>query len=215
MPEPGFFVYAAVALAIAIGWSWWGRSRARDAAARWLERHGYRVRSLRTTWGSMTAFGPQLRLVRRNEQTVVFRATVADRRLGGTGVVLVRVRVGAFGGIDEDAIEVSWERMPDPYASGPAAPDAGWLDAQLALLRRVVDGETTFRPAAAEPAGEAFDVVVEHLLALQRRGLATCATPLADLRGPGQYVAVTNVALTPEGERVVAGASAAGRRPVA
>lgn len=209
MPEPGFILYAAAAIALAVGWSLWGRARARDAAQAWLERHGYRVRSLRATWGGVGAYPPELRLVRRNEQLVVFRATVDDRRLGGTGVALVRVRVGPLGGIDADEIEVAWERMPDPYAGGPPSPDAGWLDAQLAVLRRIAAGETTFRPTATEPAGEAFDAVVEHLLALQRRGLATCATPTADLRGRGQYAFVADAALTSEGERLIVRATAA------
>jgi hypothetical protein len=36
--------------------------------------------------------------------------------------------------------------MPTEEDGGARAPESQWLDAQMALLRRVAEGETTFRP---------------------------------------------------------------------
>jgi hypothetical protein len=197
-------VGAAFVLASLAQWSR-RRAAARDAAERWLERHGYRVRSLGETWRAGASF--PLRLRRDADATFAFRATVDDRKLGGTGVVGLRVAVDWLARADDD-VDVRWERMPDPRALGPPAPTAAWADAQLAVLRRVADGERTFRPGGTEPAGAPLDAVVEHLLALQRRGLVTCATPHADLRGHGACAAVTDAALTAEGRRALARADA-------
>jgi hypothetical protein len=100
--------------------------------------------------------------------------------------------------------------MPDPWAAGVPLAGPPWDAAQLALLARVAAGETSFRPEAAggAAAGAAFDRVVEHLLAMQRRGLVTCATPVGEVGRPDQhYAAVFDVALTAEGARVAARAA--------
>ena len=49
----------------------------------------------------------------------------------------------------------------------------------------------------------AFDTTVEHLLALNRRGLLTCATPIAELKADAQYATVTDVTLTDAGRRAL------------
>ena len=106
--------------------------------------------------------------------------------------------------------EVSWDRMPTETDNGARAPETQWADAQIALLRRAATGESTFRPAGNDAAARSlFDEEVEHMLALNRRGLVTCSTPIAELRSGAQYAALTNVALTEEGRRVLEHADAA------
>jgi hypothetical protein len=99
--------------------------------------------------------------------------------------------------------------MPTEESGGAQSPETQWADAQIALLRRVAAGELTFRPEGRDPAARAeFDATVEHLLALSRRGLLTCATPIAELRADAQYAAVADVVLTEEGRRALERADA-------
>jgi hypothetical protein len=94
--------------------------------------------------------------------------------------------------------------MPKRETDDAAPIDERWAERQLDLLRRIRDGESTFRPDGRDAAaGAEFDELVEYLLALQRRGLITCGAPLANLRGDSQYAAVTNAALTRTGERML------------
>ncbi len=65
------------------------------------------------------------------------------------------------------------------------------------------------RPAGRDAAARAkFDEEVEHILALNRRGLVTCATPIAELRSDAQYAAITDVELTADGRRMIERADA-------
>jgi hypothetical protein len=127
------------------------------------------------------------------EEPVVFRAVVEDRSFGGTGTVWFRVWPGLAGKLGEE-IEVNWETMPARVAEDAPPLEEGWWTRQLELLRRIQRGETTFRLRGHDPAqGAEFDELVEYLLAMQRRGLITFGTPLANLRGDSQYAAVTDV----------------------
>ena len=192
-------VAGAIFAALAVAYWWQRRQWARDVAERWLRTHRYRVRQLRTPLLRLTPFGASL--WRDSKKAVDFRAVVDDMDLGGTGTVWLRVWTDWLGTLEGEP-EVQWERMPDRSAPHSEAPEERWADAQLALLRRVAAGETRFRPEGRDAAaGAAFDELVEHLLALQRRGLVTCQTPIADLRGHSQYAAVTDVALTDDGRR--------------
>ena len=85
-------------------------------------------------------------------------------------------------------------------------------NAQIAILRRTASGEYTFRPDGRDPdARREFDETVEHILALQRRGLLTCSTPIAELKADAQYAAIGDVVLTDEGRRALEQADAAER----
>ncbi|HUQ81839.1 MAG TPA: hypothetical protein VM076_11895 [Gemmatimonadaceae bacterium] len=196
--------------ALSVGHALWRRQRARDIAERWLAQNRYRVRSLRASfWDSPMRF--RATPFRNNDWAVDFRAEVDDMRLGGTGKVRLRVWTDWLGMIDREP-EISWVSMPTEENGGAQSPETQWAESQLAILRRVADGETTFRPDGREPAARlAFDDTVEHLMALQRRGLLTCSTPIAELKADAQYAAVTDIELTDEGRRVRANASAAPR----
>ncbi|MFL5574556.1 MAG: hypothetical protein ACJ79S_01075 [Gemmatimonadaceae bacterium] len=70
---------------------WWWRYRAaREAAEAWLERHRYRARELRASWLNAATFSHSV--WRDDDNAFEFRAVVDDLRLGGTGVVFLRVR---------------------------------------------------------------------------------------------------------------------------
>lgn len=192
----------ALIVALALGHWWWRRRCARDIAERWLGQHHYRVRSLRYVYWSLR---PHFRATpfRNNDWAVDLRAQVDDMRLGGTGTVRLRVWTDWLGMLDREP-EISWDHMPAERADSAQPAEAEWANAQLAILRRVADGEATFRPAARDAVARAeFDETVEHLLALQRRGLVTCATPIAELKADAQYAAVTEIALTDDGRRAL------------
>ncbi|HTI65396.1 MAG TPA: hypothetical protein VL524_17865 [Gemmatimonadaceae bacterium] len=202
-------LYAGVAVILfGIGHYLWRRQTARDRAELWLAENRYHVRELRIPWFvGIGRFPPTL--LRSSRNAFVFRAVVEDKSFGGTGVVWLRIWTGWLGRLGDD-VEVSWERMPKREASeaggdGNDAPiEERWAERQLTLLRRIQHGETTFRPSGRGPAaGAEFDELVEYLLAMQRRGLITCGTPLAGVHGESQYAAVTNAALTEAGERVL------------
>src|SRR5512132_738709 len=195
------YVFAAVIL-LALGHYAWRRQIALDRAERWLAEHKYQIRRLRTPWfGGLGRFPPSL--WRSSKRAIVFRAIVEDKSFGGTGIVWLRIWTGFLGTLGDD-VEVSWERMPKRETDDAAPIDERWAERQLDLLRRIRNGETTFRPdGRVAPAGAEFDELVEYLLALQRRGLITCGTPLANLRGDSQYAAVTNATLTKGGERML------------
>lgn len=199
-------LYAAAAVILfAIGHYTWRRQTARDRAERWLAENKYEVRELRVPWFTgIGRFPPTL--FRSSKNAFVFRAVVEDKSFGGTGVVWLRIWTGWLGTLG-DEVEVSWERMPKRDAGDPGADapiEERWAERQLALLRRIQAGETTFRSSGHDPAaGAEFDELVEYLLAMQRRGWISCGTPLANLHGESQYAAVTNAVLTKAGERVL------------
>lgn len=200
-----FFVAAA---ALAIGHWWWRHQRAREIADQWLRRHGYRVRSLRVSYWNVR---PRFRMTpfRDNDWAVDFRAEVDDTRLGGTGTVRLRVWTDWLGMIDREP-EVSWDQMPTEERGGATAPESEWANAQLEILCRAAAGEHTFRPTGRDTAARReFDETVEHVLALQRRGLVTCSTPIAELKSDAQYAAIGDVTLTDAGQRAVERADAA------
>ena len=190
----------------------WRRMKAREIAEEWLQQHRYRVRSLRVSYWNMR---PRFRLTpfRNNDWAVDFRAEVDDTRLGGTGKLQLRVWTDWLGMIDREP-EISWIRMPTEDNGGARAAESEWHDSQIALLQRVADGESTFRPEAKDAAARAeFDATVEHILALQRRGLLTCATPIAELKADAQYAVLTDVELTPDGRRALDRANEAHAAP--
>ena len=202
----------AAASGVSLGLWWWRRAKAREIAEQWLHQHRYRVRSLRVSYLN---FRPRFRLTpfRNNDWAVDFRAEVDDTRLGGTGKLQLRVWTDWLGMIDREP-EISWIQMPTEDDGGARAAESQWLDSQIALLRRVADGESTFRPDGRDAdARTAFDGTVEHLLAMQRRGLLTCATPIAELRADAQYAAVTDVELTADGRRALDRANEAQSAP--
>lgn len=198
----------AVLIAVVIANDVWRRRRAREIAEQWLMAHHYRVREMRSVYMSMrqrfraTPF-------RNNDWAVDFRAEVDDMRLGGTGELRLRVWTDLLGIMDREP-ELYWERMPTMENGGSLTPEMEWENAQLAVLRRVSVGDTTLRPEGRDPESRAeFDTMVEHILALQRRGLLHCATPIAELRSEAQYAEVADVVLTPEGRRMIARADEA------
>jgi hypothetical protein len=192
----------AILVVATLAHSVWRYTTARSIADRWLTQHRYRVRSLRMGWFRLPRFAPKL--FRNEGRAFEFRAEVDDLRLGGTGVVWLRVWTDWIG-LSEREPEVSWERMPVRVDDGSRALEDTWAERQLELLQRIARGETTFRARArsVDDGGE-FDELVEHILALSRRGLVTCNTPILDVRGNSQYAAVTGVALTASGERFLA-----------
>ncbi len=201
------WVAAAILIGAFVAIDVWRRRRAREIAERWLSQHNYRVRQLRPVYVSAR---PRFRATpfRNNDWAVDFRAEVDDLRLGGTGEVRLRVWTDLLGLMDREP-EISWERMPTPDDGGALTPEMQWESAQIAVLRRVAAGDTTLRPEGRDPAARAeFDATVEHILALQRRGLLHCATPIAELRSGAQYAEVADVVLTAEGRRAIERADA-------
>lgn len=195
------YLYLAF-IVVATGHYLWRRQLARDRAEHWLLENHYQVRELRVPWFVSLGRFPA-HFFRSNRSAVVLRAVVEDKSFGGSGVVWLRVWTGWLGTLDDD-VEVSWEQMPERHADDAAPMEERWAERQIELLRRIHDGETTFRPCGRDAAaGAEFDELVEYLLALQRRGLITCGTPLANLHGESQYAAVTNAALTKAGDRAL------------
>ena len=185
--------------AASIGYSVWMQHEARDIAETWLMQNRFRVHSLKVGWFSFMRFRPQW--FRNNDRAHEFRAVVTDMSLGGTGVMWLRVWTDRAGLIMREP-EISWERMPEraPGAGASDRPlDDQWRSAQHALLARIAAGETSFVTSRGDAAAAAFDEQVEHLLAMQKRGLITCDAPLPS-RAPGAlYDAISNVQLTDTG----------------
>lgn len=192
---------------------WYRWRRARDEAESWLRRNKYRVRAFRTPLIGTLQFSP--RLWRNSDNAQSFRVEVDDLTFGGTGIIWLRVWTDMTGTPTHE-IEVNWEQMPSP-ANADKPAEAQWADVQVELLRRVAAGETIFRSDARDPqAAEKFDLEVEHLLALGRRGLVRCTTPVANVRGISQYASVTVTGMTKAGERElerVNGQRVTGERP--
>ena len=183
---------------VAIAHYAWQRRAARDIVDRWLMENRFRARELRIPWFSVGHF--PLTFFRSQKSAVVFRGIVEDRTFGGTGTVWFRVWPGLAGKLG-DEIEVAWEKMPERAGEDQPPLEEGWWARQLDLLRRIQRGETTFRLRGHDPEqGKEFDELVEYLLAMQRRGLISFGTPLANMRGGSQYAAVTDVKITKAGE---------------
>src|SRR5215467_4169250 len=129
------------------------RRSARGIAERWLMAHNYRVRRLRPVYFSAR---PHFRATpfRNNKWAVDFRAEVDDMRLGGTGEVRLRVWTDLLGMMDREP-EISWDRMPTLADGGALTPEMEWENAQIAVLRRVANGGTTWRPEGQDPQARA------------------------------------------------------------
>jgi len=212
MSASSIWLAAAILIGVLVATEVRRRRRAREIAERWLSQHNYRVRQLRPVYVSAQS---RFRATpfRNNDWAVDFRAEIDDMRLGGTGELRLRVWTDLLGLRDREP-EISWERMPTLADGGALTPEMEWEIAQIAVLRRVAEGDTTLRPAGRDPGARAeFDTTVEHILALQRRGLLHCATPIAELQSDAQYAAVADVVLTAEGRRVIERADAAPESP--
>lgn len=196
-PGAPLLVLAVVGGTVAL--SVWRHRASRHVAEEWLRRHRYRVRSLRSPIFRFSHFTP--RLTRSSRRAAEFVAEVDDLSLGGTGVVWLRVWSDWLG-VPEAEPEVHWERMPAMVDDRSRSLEDRWHGEQVTLLARIAEGEHTFR-AEGRTAGDrqAFDSLVEHLLAMSRRQLVSCNPPLMDERGEGQYAAVTGVELTDAGRR--------------
>lgn len=195
--QPIILLTAAVML-FGIGQYWWRYNQARGVAEDWLREHHYRVMKLSLPWFRGMTFPPSL--LRNTDRAFVFEAIIDDEDLGGTGAVWLRVWTTWLGTTDSD-VEVVWKRMPHGGGMGEFRPLAERLaDEQLGLMRRVAGGETRFyAPRRWEKDGAKYDEMVEHLLALSRRGMITCTEPEAGVKGVTQYSDAADVALTAAG----------------
>jgi hypothetical protein len=193
-----FFLLAAPFVALGLGHYWWRYTQARSAAEDWLRRHRYRVRELRMPWLRGAMFAPSWG--RNSKIAFVFRAVIDDTELGGRGSLWLRVWTTWLGSIDNE-VEMVWDEMPDREMEGAKPLFQRLEDEQLAILRRVADGERAFySPRHPENGGgPEFDETVEHLLALSRRGMITCNEPRLGKPGETQYSDISNVALTAAG----------------
>src|SRR5687767_4325275 len=193
----GFVVLAAA-------YYWWRYTQAKSAALEWLRQHHYRVRHLGVPLFKGMSFAPSW--VRDSDNAFTLRAVIDDTKLGGSGTLCLRVWTTWLGTV-KDEIETAWEELPD---GGGGVQEEQPLferlfDTQLALLQRVANGETAFYgPRRSENGGAEFDQMVEHLLALSRRGLITCSEPRPGVKGETQYSDISNVAITGEGQSFLA-----------
>jgi hypothetical protein len=192
------FLLAAAVLLFGIGQYWWRYNQAKGIAQDWLHEHHYRVLKLSQPWFHGAVFPPTP--LRDSDRAFVFEAIIDDEDLGGSGAVLLRVWT-TWLGVTDSEVDVAWKRMPHGGGAGEYRPLAERLaDEQLGLMRRVEAGETRFyAPRRYEKDGAKYDEMVEHLLALSRRGMITCTEPEAGIKGVTQYSDVADVALTPAG----------------
>ena len=177
--------------------TWWMHAEARAIAESWLREHKYRVLRLRLGWFTLFRFTPQL--FRNGDRAHHFRAVVEDKELGGTGIVWLRVWTDRLGLLAREP-DISWERRPVPVDGTPASPEEVWEQAQRALLRRIARGANSFAaPRRESPDGMPFDEMIEHLLAMQQRGLIACSIPVTSHRPGARYDKIEFVELTDAG----------------
>ena len=201
MPPAQHLKYIVPMAIAALAFSWWRYRTARGIAEDWLLKNRYRVRTLRMGWHLLPRFAG--RFGRSYEHSYEFRAEVDDRRLGGTGVLWLRVWTDWMGMMQKEP-EQSWERMPVVTDASSRTAEDKWAEAQLALLERISRGESTFRsPVRNDAESDAFDEVVEHVMALQRRGLVSADAPVSNYRGTSQFDLVSNVAITNAGRQML------------
>jgi hypothetical protein len=190
-------IIGVVVLLGTIARAWWMHDEARAIAEAWLREHKYRVLSLRAGWFGFVRFTPSL--FRDSDRSHLFRAVVEDKQLGGTGIVWLRVWTDRLGLLARDP-DVSWERRPLSVDGIPPSPEERWEQAQRALLRRIARGANSFTaPRRESPDGMPFDELVEHLLAMQKRGLIACSTPVKSHRPGARYQQIEFVELTDAG----------------
>lgn len=184
---------------IGIGRAAWLHAEARGIAESWLMRNHYKVHRLTVGLFTFMRFAP--RFFRNADSAHTFRAEVTDLSLGGTGIMWLRVWTDRIGLATREP-DISWEVMPRADVATPQAQlplGEQWRVAQHALLERIAAGESSFVAPRGEAAAAAFDEQVEHLLAMQRRGLITCDPPLQARTAGALYDAISNVALTDTG----------------
>jgi hypothetical protein len=186
-----------LAVVAAAARSWWLSGEARAIAESWLHAHHYKVRKL--DHGGLSFFRFPTQFFRNDDAAYRFRAVVEDKQLGGTGIVWLRVWTDRRGLIEREP-DVSWERLPSPLADTPAQPEEKWEQAQRALLRRIARGTSSFSaPRREAPDDMPFDELIEHLLAMQNRGLIACSTPVKSRRPGARYDMIEFVDLTDAG----------------
>ncbi len=200
--DPLYIIIVVVAMGAGIWRESWLHGVARSIAEGWLREHQYKVISIRTSWFGSFRFAPKL--FRNTERTAQFRCEVEDTQLGGTGVVWLRVWTDRAGLIAREP-DVEWETQPFNTDPDFIPGDTGMEAAQRALLKRIARGEVSFAaPRRSADGGEAFDMLVEHLMAMRNRGLITAGTP-RPARTPGaMYELVDGVELTDEGRAYLA-----------
>lgn len=193
------YLFMGVVVLLAVGWHLVRQSRARDAAKQWLAQRHYRVLSIRTPWFTTVGFASSW--LRDSDNAFTLEAIVDDGQLGGTGKIFLRVWLTWLGEV-HDEIEVVWDAMPDAERIG--APKPLWerlADAQLAALRRIANGETTFYAPRRGEEMLVFGQLVEHVQALAQRGMITCGEPRSDGRNGARYTSIGDLRITDEGRR--------------
>jgi len=202
IPTQTIYIIMGVLALFGVGHHSWRRSAAEHAAQQWLRKRHYRVLELRTPWFRMARFAPSF--FRNSEKAVDFEAIVEDTKLGGTARISMRVWTDWMAQIDGD-IEV----VVNNISSGEVAPPLfdRLAAAQVAVLRRIADGETAFYAPRRSQGGEAeFNELAEHVMALSRRGMITCGTPRMDAMALN-YESIGDIALTHDGKSWLASQS--------
>jgi hypothetical protein len=190
-----FYVVAVAFAVVSTGWYLWRRAMARDIAEQWLRQHHYHVLSLRAPWLRMAMFAPSF--LRNSNNAFDFEAIVEDRDLGGEARMFLRVWANWMGQFDGE-VEVVIDEISHGEEAHPLMERLA--DAQSAVLHRIANGETAFYGPRRSEGGEAeFNELVEHVLALSRRGMITCGTPTVDGRNVGNYASIEKIGLTPAG----------------
>jgi hypothetical protein len=134
-------------------------------------------------------------IFRNNNNAFDFEAIVEDRDLGGEACMFVRVWANWMGQFDGE-VEVVIDEISHGEEAHPLMERLA--DAQSAVLHRISNGEGAFYAPRRSEGGEAeFNELVEHVLALSRRGMITCGTPTVDGRNVGNYASIEKIALTP------------------
>lgn len=199
MTGESLYLVMAAFVVLSVGQFVMRRSVSKARAEQWLQGHGYRAKSLRAAWFSpMTPRG----LFRNRDRAFDFIAEVGDTQLGGSGTVRLRVWTNWVGTEGQD-VEVDWIQMP---ANQPFEEDQPLMlrlaNAQLDILRRVSAGETSFyAPRSSKPDTGEFDELMEHVGALERRGMLTHAAPVEAARsGRSKYAYVSDLAVTRSGK---------------
>ncbi len=175
------------------------RAKAKDRAEEWLRQHHYRVTSLRMAW--IRAATPAS-FFRNSDRAFDFIAEVQDRELGGAGTLRLRIWTDWLGMLDRE-VETDWIHMPARGSPTDLPLMERLANAQLDILRRVSSGETTFyAPRSREQEAGAFDQSIEHVYALERRGMLTHDAPVEDCRrGRPRYSSIGSLAITAQGRK--------------
>lgn len=197
-------IAGAVIAAILIAWrTWYMHDVAKGIAEEWLHANRYKAISVKTGLFGGFRFGP--RMFRNEERSTHFRCVVEDTRLGGRGVVWLRVWTDRLGLIAREP-DVNWETHPHTLDAAGFLPVEDRLEvAQRALLKRIARGETQFAaPSHPRADDEPFDTIVEHLKAMQERRLIAISTPQRSSTAGSMYELVEFAELTEEGRAYLA-----------